>query len=80
VSEMTRKVVALVALMTMLAVGVASGEDYGPCYAAYRQSGLTEQQMTFDQFHGFYGDTLCAPDGHDPFQAARQGRVLGETR
>ena len=55
---MTRKVVALVALMTMLAVGVAFGEDYGPCYGAYRQSGLTEQQMTFDQFRRFYGDTL----------------------
>jgi hypothetical protein len=80
VSEMTRKVMALVALMTMLAVGVAFGEDYGPCYEAYRSSGLTKQQMTFGQFHGFYADTLCAPDGHDPFQAARQGRALGETR
>ena len=38
-SEMTTKGVALVALMTMLAVGLAFGEDYGPCYHAYRSSG-----------------------------------------
>lgn len=78
-SEMTRKGVALVAMMTMLAAGLAFGEDYGPCYGAYRQSGLTAQQMTFDQFRQFYGDTLCARDGHD-FEATREGRVPGETR
>ena len=74
---MTRKVVALVALMTMLAVGVAFGEDYGPCYGAYRQSGLTEQQMTFDQFRRFYGDTLCAREGELSGATAQQ-QVLQE--
>jgi hypothetical protein len=79
VGEMTRKGVALVALMMMLAAGVAFGEDYGPCYDAYRSSGLTAQQMTFDQFRQFYGDALCANDVHD-FEATREGQVLGETR
>jgi hypothetical protein len=79
VSEMTRKGVALVALMTMLAAGVAFGGDYRPCYDAYRSSGLTAQQMTFDQFRRFYGDTLCARGGHD-FEATREGQVLGATR
>jgi len=82
VSEITTKVVALVALvalMTMLAVGLAFGEEYTPCYAAYRSSGLTEQQMTFDQFRWFYADTLCARNGTD-LGATHEGRVLGETR
>jgi hypothetical protein len=35
--------------------------------------------MTFNQFRQFYGDTLCARDGHD-FEATREGQVLGETR
>jgi hypothetical protein len=79
VSEMTRKGVALVALMTLLAVGVAFGEDYGPCYDAYRSSGLTEQQMTFDQFHSLYADTLCAPSG-GALVASHEGRLSEETR
>ena len=78
-SETTTKGVALVALMTMLAVGVAFGEDYGPCYEAYRESSLTQQQMTFDKFRHFYSHTLCARDGGG-FAAAREVRVSEETR
>jgi hypothetical protein len=77
---MLRKWAALVVvLMTMLAADVALGEDYNPCYEAYLESGLTKQQMPFDEFHKLYGDTLCAPDG-DGLQATREGRVPGETR
>ena len=75
----TKARAALVVLMAMLTSSVAFGEDYGQCRGAYLESGLTEQQMTFDQFHRFYGATLCAPDG-DGFEASREGRVLGETR
>ena len=49
-------------LATMLAVGIASGKDYGACYEAYRSSGLTQQQVSFDEFHKLYADTLCAQD------------------
>jgi hypothetical protein len=79
-NERLRKWTALVVvLMTILAADVVFGEDYGPCYGAYLESGLTEQQMSFDQFREFYSDTLCARDGGD-FAAAREGRVHGETR
>ena len=47
-------------LVTMLAGGVALGEDYKPCYGAYQSSGLTQQQKTFDEFHAVYSDTICA--------------------
>jgi len=69
----------VVVLMAMLMSSVAFGEDHGQCYGAYLESGLTEQQMTFDQFHRLYDATLCAPNG-DGFEASREGRVLGETR
>jgi hypothetical protein len=64
VSEMTRKGMTLVALMTMLAAGVAFGEDYGTCYGAYRSSGLAEQQMRFEEFRDLYRDTLCTWGGN----------------
>ena len=68
-----------VVLVTMLAADVAFGADYRPCYQSYRESGLTQQQMTFDQFRHFYSDTLCARDGGG-FAAAREVRVSEETR
>lgn len=69
----------VVVLITMLAANVAFGEDYGPCYGAYLESGLTAQQMSFDDFRRFYADTLCTRDG-DGLQATREGRVPGATR
>lgn len=47
-------------LVTMFAAGVALGEDYEPCYVAYRSSGLTQHEMPFDEFHALYSDTICA--------------------
>ena len=65
-NEMVRKWAALVVvLMTMLAADVAFGEDYRPCYGAYLESGLTEQQMSFDEFRESYADTYCAKGGTD---------------
>jgi hypothetical protein len=79
-NERLRKWAALVlVLITMLAANLAFGEDPGACYEAYLESGLTEQQMTFDEFRHFYSDTLCARGGEN-FQVAREGRDLGETQ
>ena len=56
-----KKAAALTVVLTgMLATGAALGQDPGPCHEAYLQSGLSEQQMTFDRFHRFYADSLCA--------------------
>jgi hypothetical protein len=63
----------------MLMSSVAFGEDHGQCYGAYLESGLTEQQMTFDQFRDFYADTLCARDGYG-LRATHEGPVAGVTR
>jgi hypothetical protein len=78
--EMMRKWAALVVvLITMLAANLAFGEDPGACYGAYLESGLTEQQMTFDEFRHFYSDTLCATGG-DGLAAMHADRVSGATR
>ena len=60
--EARKWVVLGAALATMLAGAMAFGEDPTPCYEAYRTSGLTEQQMSFEEFGEFYGDTLCASE------------------
>jgi hypothetical protein len=79
-NERLRKWAALVVVLTgMLAANLAFGEDPGACYRAYLESGLTKQQMTFDEFRHFYSDTLCAR-GSENVQAAREGRDLGETQ
>jgi hypothetical protein len=79
-NELVRKWAALaVVLVPMLAANVAFGTEYGPCYQSYRESGLTQQQMTFGQFRHFYSHTLCARDGGG-FAAAREVRVSEETR
>jgi hypothetical protein len=75
-----KKAAALaVVLIGILASGAALGQDPGPCHEAYLQSGLTEQQMTFDDFRSFYADTLCAPDGDD-FVAAHGGQLPEQKR
>ena len=62
-NERLRKWAALaVFLAALLAADVALGKDPGPCYGAYLESGLTQQQMTFDDFRYLYADTLCATD------------------
>lgn len=57
------RVTLTVVLFGMLVTGLAFGEDKDPCYEAYLESGLTAQQMTFDEFRGMYGETLCATGG-----------------
>ena len=79
-NERLRKWVALVVfLVTLLVSGVAFGEDPKPCYEAYLQSGLTRQEISFDDFRDSYADTLCATDGGS-LQATLEGRGPGETR
>ena len=75
-----RKWTALaVVLFGVLGASAAFGEENGACYEAYLQSGLTVQQVSFDQFHKLYGDTLCAPVG-DGLATMQGDRLSGETR
>jgi hypothetical protein len=69
----------VVFLVTLLVSGVAFGEDPGPCYEAYLQSGLTEQEISFDDFRHSYADSFCATDGGG-LQATLEGRGPDETR
>jgi hypothetical protein len=71
-----RAAMAVVMIGTLLS-GAALGQDPGACHEAYLQSGLTEQQLSFDDFRSSYHDTLCAPDG---LSATHGARVHGETR
>jgi hypothetical protein len=57
--DMAIKTRKWVAWGSILATSIAFGEDYGPCYEAYRTSGPTEQQMSFDEFRAFYSETIC---------------------
>jgi hypothetical protein len=50
------------ALATMVAGAMAFGETPTPCYEVYVMSGLTEQQMSFEEFAERYHDTLCASE------------------
>lgn len=73
-NETVRKGAALVVVfVTIMAADVALGHDHRVCYTAYLESGLTAQQMSFDQFRHTYGDTLCAPEGG--LQAAHEARA-----
>jgi hypothetical protein len=60
--EARKWVVLGAALATMFAGAMAFGKTPTPCYEAYMTSGLTEQQMSFEEFGEFYGDTLCASE------------------
>ena len=76
---MKARAASAVVLIGMLGAGLAFGADGDPCREAYLESGLTAQQMTFEEFHGFYSDTLCA-NGGDGRMAASGNLVPGETR
>ena len=52
---------AIVAMM--LAAAAAFGETPTPCYEAYLASGLSQQQMGFEEFRELYGDGVCATSG-----------------
>jgi hypothetical protein len=47
----------------VLAAAAAFGGDRDPCRTAYLASGLSQQQVTFEEFGEIYGDGLCAPPG-----------------
>ena len=49
----------MVVLIGLSAAGLVSGQDGDPCYEAYLDSGLTAQQMTYHDFRGVYGETVC---------------------
>jgi hypothetical protein len=55
----------------MLVAAVASGEGRDPCRTAYLASGLSQQQVTFEEFGELYGEGLCAPP--DAVAQAEQG-------
>jgi hypothetical protein len=54
-----------VALALMLAASLVFGEQPTPCREAYLASGLTEAQMSVEEFRESYGDTICAPPEQD---------------
>jgi hypothetical protein len=53
---------SIVVLIGLSAAGFLFGQDGDPCYEAYLNSGLSTQQMTYDEFRGAYGETVCATD------------------
>ena len=60
----TGKWVTLGAIVaTMLAAAAAFGETPTPCYEAYLASGLSQQQMGFEEFRELYGDGVRATSG-----------------
>jgi hypothetical protein len=60
------RVAMMVVLIGLSGAGLVFGQDSDPCYEAYLESGLTAQQMTFDEFRGVYGETVCATQVASP--------------
>ena len=52
----------MVVLIGLSAAGLVYGQDGDPCREAYLESGLSVQQMTYHEFQGAYGETVCATD------------------
>jgi hypothetical protein len=69
----------MVVLIGLSAAGLVFGQENDPCRQAYLETGLTAQQMTFDEFRGFYSDAFCANGSNGPV-AATGDQVPGETR
>jgi hypothetical protein len=76
---MMKRAASAVVLVAMMGAGLAFSTGTDPCRQAYLESGLTAQQMSFDEFHGFYSDTLCASSGDAPV-ATTGAQVPKETR
>jgi hypothetical protein len=53
---------SMVVLIGLSAAAFVFGQDGYACYEAYLDSGLSVQQMTYDEFRGAYGETVCATD------------------
>jgi hypothetical protein len=52
----------MVVLVCLSAAGLVYGQESDPCREAYLESGLSVQQMTYHEFQGAYGETICATD------------------
>jgi hypothetical protein len=59
----TKVLVLAATVAAMLVAAAAFGGDRDPCRTAYLASGLSQQQVTFEEFGEIYGDGLCAPPG-----------------
>ena len=46
-------------LAMLLAAATGYGTSTSPCYEAYLMSGLSEQQMSFEEFRASYSDSVC---------------------
>lgn len=57
-----RAAILALSVSVMLAAAVAFGGGHDPCREAYLASGLSQQQVTFDEFRGLSGDDVCAPN------------------
>ena len=59
-----RKWMALGATLAVMVMGaVTSGGDLTRCEQAYLASGLSEQQMSFEEFSELFSDDVCATSG-----------------
>jgi nucleoside-diphosphate-sugar epimerase len=52
----------MVVFICLSAAGLVYGQESDPCREAYLESGLSVQQMTYHQFQGAYGETVCATE------------------
>jgi hypothetical protein len=52
----------MVVLVCLSAAGLVFGQDSDPCREAYLDSGLSVQQMSYEEFQSAYGETVCATD------------------
>ena len=59
----TRGWVLAATVTAMLVVAAASGEGRDPCRTAYLASGLSQLQVTFEEFGELHGEGLCARPG-----------------
>ena len=61
VFQTLKTVLLVLGIAVMLAASVAFGRDADPCREVYLASGLSQQQVTFDEFREISGDQTCAP-------------------
>ena len=59
----TRRWVLAATVAAMLVAALASGEGRDPCRTAYLASGLSQSQVTYEEFVELYADGLRAPTG-----------------
>ena len=52
----------MVVLVCLTAAGLVYGQDSDPCRETYLDTGLTAQQMTYHEFQGAYGETVCVTE------------------